>query len=168
MKSTGEVMGIDTSFGMAFAKSQMAAGFQLPVGGGVFLSVHDLHKAKILPVARSLRDMGYHLMATGGTASYLGKYGIEADTVLKMSEGRPHVVDRIKNGDIQFVINTGIGRKSSLDGRHIRRGALMYNIPYTTTIAGARAMTEAMMALSKEEWGVRPLQEYYSHYGMSA
>jgi len=168
MKSTGEVMGIDTSFGMAFAKSQMAAGFQLPAGGGVFLSVHDFHKAKILPVARSLRDMGYHLMATGGTASYLGKYGIEAETVLKMSEGRPHVVDRIKNGDIQFVINTGIGRKSSLDGRHIRRGALMYNIPYTTTIAGARAMTEAMMALSKEEWGVRPLQEYYSHYGMSA
>jgi carbamoyl-phosphate synthase large subunit len=165
MKSTGEVMGIDRSFGIAFAKSQMAAGFQLPREGTVFISVHDQHKDKMVPIARTLKDMGFRLLATRGTAAYLKGNGIQSDTICKVSEGRPHVVDFIKNGDIHLVINTGIGRRSSLDAYHIRRGALMYNIPYTTTIAGAKAVSEAIGALQKEEWQVCPLQEYYKEQG---
>jgi carbamoyl-phosphate synthase large subunit len=162
MKSTGEVMGIDYSFGIAFAKSQMAAGFSLPLKGNVFISVHDYHKESAIPIARSLKDMGFRILATRGTADYLKASGIESQPINKVSEGRPNVVDFIKNGDIHLVINTGIGRRSSLDAYHIRRGALMYNIPYTTTIAGARAVSEAIRALQKEEWQVRPLQEYYA------
>jgi len=161
MKSTGEVMGIDASFGIAFAKSQMAAGFDLPLKGNVFISVHDQHKERMLPIAKTLSEMGFRILATGRTAARLRKNGVDCQTIKKVSEGRPHVVDYIKNGDIQIVINTGVGRRSSLDGYHIRRGALTYNIPYTTTIAGARAVTEAIAALQKAPWGVRPLQEYY-------
>jgi carbamoyl-phosphate synthase large subunit len=147
---------------MAFAKSQMAAGFSLPLKGNVFISVHDHHKESAIPIARSLEHMGFRILATGGTADYLKANGIESQTISKVSEGRPNVVDFIKNGDIHLVINTGIGRRSSLDAYHIRRGALTYNIPYTTTIAGARAVSEAIGALQKEEWQVRPLQEYYA------
>jgi len=161
MKSTGEVMGIDHSFGMAFAKSQMAAGFHVPLEGGVFISVHDVHKDKIVPVARSFQEQGFHIMATRGTADHLQRNGISSEVVLKVSEGRPHVVDRIKSGEIQIVINTSVGRKSSLDAYHIRRGALVYNVLYTTTIAGARALGEAIMMLKKEPWDVFPLQEYH-------
>jgi len=116
----------------------------------------------MVPIARTLKDMGFRLLATRGTAAYLKGKGIQSDTICKVSEGRPHVVDFIKNGDIHLVINTGIGRRSSLDAYHIRRGALMYNIPYTTTIAGAKAVSEAIGALQKEEWQVCPLQEYYA------
>jgi carbamoyl-phosphate synthase large subunit len=161
MKSTGEVMGIDYSFGLAFAKSQMAAGFKVPTSGSVFISVHDYHKDKIADIARSFRKMGFKIIATKGTAKYLNDRGIEAETVLKVSEGRPHIVDHIKNGEIQMVINTSVGRKSSRDAYHIRHGALTYNILYTTTIAGARALCEAVKELKKEEWQVCPLQEYY-------
>ncbi|HVO67765.1 MAG TPA: carbamoyl-phosphate synthase large subunit [Syntrophales bacterium] len=161
MKSTGEVMGIDRSFGMAFAKSQMAAGFHLPLEGGVFISVNDVHKDKIVPVARSFESMGFRIMATRGTAAHLQKYGVMTETILKVSEGRPHIVDRIKNGDIQVVINTSVGRRSTFDAYQIRRGALTYNVLYTTTIAGSRALSEAIMALKKEKWGVFPLQDYY-------
>jgi carbamoyl-phosphate synthase large subunit len=162
MKSTGEVMGIDHSFGMAFAKSQMAAGFHMPLEGGVFISVHDVHKDKIVSIARSFQDMGFHLMSTRGTAAHLQKNGISAEVVLKVSEGRPHVVDRIKNGEIQVVINTSVGRRSTLDAYHIRRGALVYNVLYTTTIAGAGALNKAMMTLKKEKWDVFPLQDYHA------
>lgn len=161
MKSTGEVMGIDRSFGMAFAKSQMAAGFSLPLDGGVFVSVNDLHKDKIVPVARSFQNMGFHIMATRGTAAHLERNGIKTEAIFKVSEGRPHVVDRIKNGDIQVVINTSVGRRSSLDAYHIRRGALTYNVLYTTTIAGSKALSEAITALKKESWEVSSLQDYY-------
>ena len=101
--------------------------------------------------------MGFRILATRGTADYLKANGIQSQTISKVSEGRPNVVDFIKNGDIHLVINTGIGRRSSLDAYHIRRGALTYNIPYTTTIAGARAVSEAIGALQKEEWQVRPI-----------
>jgi len=161
MKSTGEVMGIDRSFGMAFAKSQMAAGFPMPSSGSVFISVHDRHKAGIADVAASFAKLGFGILATSGTAAYLNGRGIAAETVRKVSEGRPHVVDLIKNGDIQMVINTSVGRKSTQDAYSIRRGALSYNILYTTTLAGARALAEAAKAWKKEDWGVRPLQEYY-------
>ena len=161
MKSTGEVMGIDHSFGLAFAKSQMAAGFKVPTSGSVFISVHDYHKDKIADVARSFQKIGFKILATKGTAKYLNERGIEAETVLKVSEGRPHVVDHIKNGEIQMVINTSVGRKSSRDAYHIRHGALTYNILYTTTIAGARALCEGVKELKKKKWQVCPLQEYH-------
>jgi carbamoyl-phosphate synthase large subunit len=161
MKSTGEVMGIDHSFGLAFAKSQMAAGFKMPVKGTVFISVHDYHKDQIVSVARTFRNMGFKILATRGTARHLKQHDIEADTVLKVSEGRPNIVDYIKNGDIQMVINTSVGRKSTRDAYHIRRGALIYNILYTTTLAGARALCEAVGAIIAEDWQVCPLQEYY-------
>ncbi len=162
MKSTGEVMGIDRCFGLAFAKSQMAAGFKLPRKGTVFISVHDSHKEKIVPVARNFQQLGFNLIATRGTAAQLKAHGINAETVLKVSEGRPNITDRIKNGDIQMVINTSVGRKSTRDAYHIRRGALTYNILYTTTIAGARALVEATTAIIKEDWQVRSLQEYHA------
>jgi carbamoyl-phosphate synthase large subunit len=162
MKSTGEVMGIDRSFGMAFAKSQMAAGFRLPKEGRVFVSVHDRHKDSIVPVADAFRRMGFEIWATRGTAARLERSGVRARTVLKVSEGRPHVVDYIKNGDIQVVINTTVGRQSSRDAYHIRRGALLYNLLYTTTIAGARALAEAFQALQRGDWSVAPLQEYHA------
>lgn len=162
MKSTGEVMGIDRSFGMAFAKSQMAAGFRLPKEGRVFVSVHDRHKDSIVPVADAFRRMGFEIWATRGTAARLERSGVRARTVLKVSEGRPHVVDYIKNGDIQVVINTTVGRQSSRDAYHIRRGALLYNLLYTTTIAGARALAEAFQALQRGDWSVVPLQEYHA------
>ncbi len=161
MKSTGEVMGIDYSFGLAFAKSQMATGFKMPTSGSVFISVHDCHKAGIVEVAGSLFQCGFKILATGGTAEYLNRAGIGATSVNKVSEGRPHVVDLIKNGEIQMIINTSVGRKSSQDAYWIRHGALTYNIIYTTTLAGARALSEAAKALVNEDWGVCPLQEYY-------
>jgi len=161
MKSTGEVMGIDQSFGLAFAKSQMAAGFKIPKSGSIFISVHDDHKARIADVAKSFEKLGFKILATVGTASYLRSHGIDATVVNKVSEGRPHIVDFIKNGDIQMVINTSVGRKSSRDAYHIRRGALTYNILYTTTLAGARALSEATKAMISEDWQVYPLQEYY-------
>ena len=161
MKSTGEVMGIDHSFGLAFAKSQMAAGFKMPTKGSIFISVHDYHKDKIVPVAKSFQELGFKILATAGTAKHLKNHGIEAAIIHKVSEGRPHVVDYIKNGNIQMVINTSVGRKSSRDAYHIRRGALTYNILYTTTLAGARALSEAVKAIIDEDWQVCPLQEYH-------
>ncbi|MDD5712678.1 MAG: ATP-grasp domain-containing protein, partial [Smithellaceae bacterium] len=161
MKSTGEVMGIDHSFGLAFAKSQMAVGFKIPLSGKVFISVHDLHKERIVPIAHSFREMGFDIVATRGTAEYLKGHGVPAEMIYKVSEGRPHILDAIKNGEIQLVINTSVGRRSTLDAYHLRRGALVYNILYTTTLSGARALVEAIAALKKEEWGVAPLQEYH-------
>ncbi len=161
MKSTGEVMGIDSSFGLAFAKSQMATGFKMPTSGSVFISVHDRHKAGIVDVAKVLSGLGFKILATAGTAVYLQNQGIAAKVVNKVSEGRPHVVDLIKNGEIQMVINTSVGRKSNQDAYLIRHGALAYNIIYTTTLAGAKALGEAAKALIEEDWGVCPLQEYY-------
>jgi carbamoyl-phosphate synthase large subunit len=161
MKSTGEVMGIDHSFGLAFAKSQMAAGFKMPTKGSIFISVNDYHKDRIVPVAKSFQELGFKILATAGTAKHLKDHGIEAAVIHKLSEGRPNVVDYIKNGDIQMVINTSVGRKSSRDAYHIRRGALTYNILYTTTLAGAKALSEAVKAIIDEDWQVCPLQEYH-------
>jgi carbamoyl-phosphate synthase large subunit len=161
MKSTGEVMGIDRSFGLAYAKSQMAAGFQMPLSGKVFISVHNHYKDRIVPVAAALARMGFEILATRGTAERLRERGVAAETIRKVSEGRPHVVDHIKNGDIRLVINVSLGRRSSRDAYHIRRGALLYNVLYTTTISGARALAEAIDALKREPWNVSPLQAYH-------
>ena len=145
----------------AFAKSQMAAGFKIPRQGTVFISVHDYHKDKIVPVAKTFQEIGFKILATRGTAEHLEKHGIKTQLVLKVSEGRPNIVDRIKNGDISMVINTSLGRKSTRDAYSIRRGALTYNIIYTTTIAGARALCEATQAIINEDWQVCSLQEYH-------
>ncbi|MCX5825621.1 MAG: carbamoyl-phosphate synthase large subunit [Deltaproteobacteria bacterium] len=166
MKSTGEVMGIDHSFGLAFAKSQMAAGFKMPLSGRVFLSVHGHYKDRIVGVAKDFARMGFQIAATGGTAARLREHGVPVETILKVSEGRPNVVDHIKNGDIQLVINVSLGRRSSRDAYHIRRGALLYNVLYTTTISGARATAMAIYALRNEPWDVVPLQAY--HLGKDA
>ncbi|MGO9146514.1 MAG: carbamoyl-phosphate synthase large subunit [Desulfomonilia bacterium] len=161
MKSTGEVMGIDTSFELAFAKSQLAAGAELPTSGAVFISVHDFYKERIVPVAHSFVALGFSILSTTGTAAYLNAHGVDVKTVLKVSEGRPNVVDYIKNGHIQLVINTSIGRRPSEDAYHLRQSAIRYNIPYSTTIAASKAMTEAIRALQHKELQVCALQDYY-------
>jgi len=165
MKSTGEVMGIGCSFGMAYAKSQMAAGFKMPLKGKVFISVHDCYKDRIIPVAEAFARMGFQITATRGTAERLRAQGVPVETILKVSEGRPNIVDHIKNGDIQLVINLSSYKRSARDDAyHIRRGALVYNVLYTTTISGARALTEAIDALQRDPWDVMPLQSYHLPY----
>ena len=161
MKSTGEVMGIDTSFDLAFAKSQIAAGADLPTSGAVFISVHDFYKERIVPVARSFADLGFTIMSTTGTAAYLNAHGVDVQTVLKVSEGRPNVMDYIKNGQIQLIINASIGRKPTEDAHQLRQSAIRYNIPYSTTISASRATSEAIRALQGNHLQVRALQDYY-------
>ena len=161
MKSTGEVMGIGENFGIAFAKAQAAVGFELPTGGTVFISVHDGDKAKALPAARKFSELGFKLIATEGTAAFLEKNGIAADRVFKLKEGRPNVVDKIKNGQIQLIVNTSLGKKTTSDSYEIRRATVVYNIPYATTIAGAQAIAEAVSELQKGDWDVKTLQEYH-------
>ncbi len=162
MKSTGEVMGIGQNFGIAFAKAQSAAGYGLPTSGTVFVSVHDRDKAAVLPVAQKFQQLGFSLIATRGTAKFLLDHGVKAQTVFKLKEGRPHVVDYIKNNDIQLVINTSLGKKTYSDSFEIRRTTLLYNIVYTTTIAGAKAMAEAVEELQKGDWDVKTIQEYHA------
>jgi carbamoyl-phosphate synthase large subunit len=161
MKSTGEVMGIDRSFGVAFAKSQLAAGQRLPLSGTVFISVKDEDKASIVDPAALFSQMGFRILATRGTSSLLLRYGIENQVVNKVGEGRPHVVDMIKNREIDLVINTTSGKKAMGESLSIRRTALTFDIPYTTTIAGARATALAVKSMIQGELGVRTIQEYH-------
>jgi carbamoyl-phosphate synthase large subunit len=161
MKSTGEVMGIDDSFALAFAKSQLAAGCDLPTSGNVFISVHDFYKERIVPVARAFADLGFTILSTTGTAAFLNDRGVAVKTVLKVSEGRPNVADSIMNGQIQLVINASIGRKPTEDAYRLRQSAIRYNIPYSTTVAAARAMTEAIRALQENTLTVKALQDYF-------
>ncbi|PLX47481.1 MAG: carbamoyl phosphate synthase large subunit, partial [Desulfobacteraceae bacterium] len=160
MKSTGEVMGIDSDFGSAYAKSQFGAGQHLPDKGTVFISVKDNDKQAILPVASQFNDMGFTIMATRGTSSFLNHQGITNKLVNKVSIGRPHVVDAIKNKEIQLIINTPSGGETKRDGYVIRRAAIKFNIPYTTTIAGAMAMCKGIEALKKKGLTVKTIQEY--------
>jgi carbamoyl-phosphate synthase large subunit len=163
MRSTGEVMGIDASFGLAFMKAQLAAGLRLPRKGTVFVAVNDWDKPLILPTIKMLSGMGFRIMATRGTATYLYDNGVtEVEPVLKVYEGRPNVVDHIKNRDIDLVINTVSGRKTVTDSKDIRQAALLYDIPYATTVAGASAMAQAIRELRDEGLQVKCLQEYYS------
>ena len=162
MKSTGEVMGIDHSFALAFAKSQLAAGQNLPLKGTVFVSVKDEDKMKFLETAFLLHDRGFNILATSGTADFLTEHGIENQTVLKVREGRPHIVDMIKSGEVDLVINTPGDKKAVSESYSIRRTALTFNIPYTTTLAGARATALAIKAMSEGRIDVRTIQEYHS------
>jgi carbamoyl-phosphate synthase large subunit len=161
MKSTGEVMGIDKDLGAAFAKAQFAAGQKLPTQGTMFISVQDRDKPAALGVAKSFHEMGFTIMATRGTATFLEENDVPTVTVKKVSAGRPHVVDAITNNEIQFILNTGASSQTKRDGFDIRRAAIKYKIPYATTTDGARAIGSAIQAMKKETLSVKPVQDYH-------
>ncbi|MFP4392225.1 MAG: carbamoyl-phosphate synthase large subunit [Desulfohalobiaceae bacterium] len=162
MRSTGEVMGIDRSFGLAFVKSQLAAGQHLPSQGRVFISVNDRDKPHIVEPARTFVSLGLSLVATQGTAELLAQNGIEAQRVNKVYEGRPNVIDMIKNKEIDLVINTSSGKMTIQDSSSLRQATIIYNIPYTTTLAGAKALAQALQEMQGTGLGVCCLQEYHS------
>ena len=162
MRSTGEVMGIDTSFGYAFAKSQLGAGSKVPLLGTVFVSLRDSDKPRALDAVRLLADLGFGILATSGTQRYLEDQGITVERVNKVLEGRPHVVDAIKNGDVQLVFNTTEGKKALEDSRSLRQAALVQKVPYYTTVAGANAAAQAIDAVLSSDIAVKSLQDYMS------
>jgi carbamoyl-phosphate synthase large subunit len=161
MKSTGEVMGIDDSLGLAFAKSQLAAGQRIPTCGTVLISVRWGDKPAILPIARQLVDLGFSLLATTNTAGFLAEHGVACASVHKISEGRPHILDKIQDKGIQWIINTSMGTRTTEDSYTIRRAALSYHLPYTTTIAGAVSMVKAIAVFREKALEVKSLQEYF-------
>jgi len=161
MKSTGEVMGIDHTLGLALAKAQQAAGSELPLSGTVFISVRHSDKEGVVPVARHLVELGFALLATRGTALKLQEKEIECNRVNKISQGRPHILDKLKDGRVQWIINTSSGSRTTEDSYTIRRAALDLHIPYTTTISGAVSMVQAIAAVGRrEEIGVKSIQEF--------
>jgi len=165
MKSTGEVMGIDLTFGRAFAKAQLSVGpaGSLPTSGTVFISVKDKDKPAAIQLAKALHELGFAILATRGTADAIRASGIPVEVVLKVIEGRPHVVDYIKSGTVQLLINTTMGKNSIRDSYDIRRAALVYNVPYCTTIPGAFAATQGIKALLDGPLAINSLQEYHQH-----
>ena len=165
MLSTGEVMGISDDFGIAFAKSQIAAGNTLPAEGQVFMSVKDADKKKAVEIARKLHEMGFKIIATKGTCIELIKNNIPSEFVLKVAEGRPNIVDAMINSKIDLIINTTVGKQSIVDSFSIRRTALDRQIPYVTTIRGAFAVVKAIEALREHKLDVKPIQSYYRRKG---
>ena len=163
MKSTGEVMGIDSDFGRAFGKAELAAGSVLPHSGSVLVSLGPNGKDEALPIIRELINLGFEIVATKHTAEFFKANDLPVREVLKISEGRPNVVDIIKNREIGLVINTPSGKKSRADGYYIRRSAVINNVPIVTTIAAARATIEAIKAHKNKDWSVQSLQEYYKN-----
>jgi carbamoyl-phosphate synthase large subunit len=162
MRSTGEVMGLDRSFEVAFAKSQLGGGVKVPTSGTVFVSVREADKPRILETMRMLSGLGFKIVATGGTARFLEKNGVPAQKINKVSEGRPHVVDTIKNGGIQLVFNTTEGAQALADSRSLRRAALLHKVPYYTTLAGAVAAAQGIKAYKGGDLEVRALQDYFA------
>ena len=162
MKSTGEVMGLDRDFAMAFAKSQLGANIDLPRSGTLFVSVRDEDKKKVLPAVRRLADLGFRVLATSGTQRFLAENGVAAEKINKVLEGRPHIEDAIRNRQVQLVFNTTDGQKAVSDSKSLRRATLMQKVPYYTTMAGASAVAEAIAALKAGSLEVRPLQGYFS------
>ncbi|MCC6503348.1 MAG: carbamoyl-phosphate synthase large subunit, partial [Deltaproteobacteria bacterium] len=167
MKSTGEVMGISKDFGTAFAKAQIAAGNRLPLSGTVFVSVRDEDKPEIVSVAKGLSEMGFNIIATGGTSRYLRERGIKVETVLKVTEGRPNIVDMIKSKKVDMVINTSFGPKSVADSYSIRRSSVDSGLAHVTTVAGAKAAALGIRAVLQGGLDVKPLQEYHSEFKSS-
>jgi carbamoyl-phosphate synthase large subunit len=161
MKSTGEVMGLDSDFGRAFAKAQLGSGTELPLAGAVFVSVRDGDKAALVEPCRRLAEWGFELVATRGTAGKLGESGLAVTIVNKVQEGRPDIVDEMRSGRIQLIFNTTEGAQAIADSFSLRRTALTHNIPYYTTVAGARAAVQAIGALRKGNLEVAPLQSYF-------
>ena len=165
MRSTGEVMGIDTDYAVAFAKSQIASGSKVPTSGTVFVSVKDADKERILVPVRELVAMGFKVLATRGTKRHLEAEGIPCERINKVLEGRPNIVDAMKNGEVALVFNTTEGAKALADSSEIRRTALLYHIPYYTTVSGALAVTKAIAAMRAGILEVAPLQKYIGQGG---
>jgi carbamoyl-phosphate synthase large subunit len=163
MRSTGEVIGLDRSFALAFAKSQLGGGTKVPTTGTVFVSVRDADKPRVLETVKILLDLGFKICATGGTARYLQAMGVASQRINKVSEGRPHVVDAIKNGGIQLVLNTTEGAQALADSRSLRRAALLHKVPYYTTLSGAIAASLGIKAYLAGDLEVRALQDYFTH-----
>jgi carbamoyl-phosphate synthase large subunit len=161
MRSTGEVMGLDADLGVAYAKAQMAANSPLPLTGKVFLSVADAHKKDVVGLAKSFADLGFELVATNGTATVLEQAGLTVRRTLKVLEGRPNVVDLLKNKEIQLVINTPSGAAPREDEVKIRSTAVMTGTPIMTTISGARAAAMGIVALQRRGYAVKTVQEYH-------
>ena len=161
MRSTGEVMGLDYSFGTAFAKSQLGSGTHVPKSGRVFVSMRDQDKTRILPSIKMLVELGFTIVATSGTQRYLAEHGVIAEKINKVLEGRPHVVDSIKNGGIQLVFNTTEGKQALSDSRSLRRAALLHKVPYYTTLAGSVAATQGIKAYLAGDLEVCALQDYF-------
>jgi carbamoyl-phosphate synthase large subunit len=161
MKSTGEVMGIDRDFATAFAKAQLGAGMDLPQAGKLFVSVKDSDKPHIVPAVRKMLDLGFTACATGGTADYLAEAGLDVERVNKVAQGRPHIVDKIKDGEIALVFNTTEGWQSLKDSEDIRRSALVSKVSYFTTASASVAVAEAIAAMRQRKLEVRPLQDYH-------
>jgi len=159
MRSTGEVMGIGDSFGLAFGKAQIAAGGELPLGGTLFVTVHDRDKGNVVPIVRRFHELGFEVRATEGTAAHLRARGIPSETVLKVHEGRPHILDLLLSGEIDLLINTPLGKHAQHDDYMIRRAAVARGVPYATTLSAASAMADAAIALRHREGKVRSLQE---------
>jgi carbamoyl-phosphate synthase large subunit len=162
MRSTGEVLGMADSYGMAFFKAQEATQTPLPVKGTVLITIADRDKDRIIETARNFRDMGFTILSTGGTKQFLEKHGIESILILKVHEGRPNIVDAIKNGEIDLVVNTPAGRLSEHDDSYIRKNAIKYKIPYITTTSAALSSTKGIMERQNGEYKVRSLQDYHS------
>ncbi len=162
MRSTGEVMGIADSFGMAFAKSQASAGGELPLEGTVFVTVNDHDKPTVVPIARRFSELGFTVIATAGTAKYLRQRGVPAETVLKVYEGRPNGIDLIVSGKVHLLVNTPLGKLTQHDDYSMRRAALQHGVPYTTTMSAASAACDAIIALKHRPGEVRSLQEWHA------
>jgi carbamoyl-phosphate synthase large subunit len=162
MRSTGEVIGLDRSFDAAFAKSQLGAGAKVPTGGAVFMSMRDDDKTRVLETAKLLIGQGFRILATGGTQRFLEQNGVPAQRINKVSEGRPHVVDAIKNGGVQLVFNTTDGAQALADSRSLRRAALLHKVPYYTTLAGAIAAAQGIRAYRSGDLEVCALQDYFA------
>ena len=162
MKSTGEVMGLDSDFGMAYYKAELAAETKLPTSGNVFISVRDEEKMHAIPIARKLLELGFNILATRGTAETLIAIGVKTETVLKVSEGRPHIVDYIKSGKVALIINVPKGKGPKDDEFQIRRAAVEYKVPYITTIAAAHAAVRAIQRIKESKFTIKSLQEYHS------
>jgi carbamoyl-phosphate synthase large subunit len=162
MRSTGEVMGIADSFGMAFAKAQISVDGALPLSGSIFVTVNDHDKANVVPIVRRFHGLGFRVFATEGTARYLRARGVPAERVLKVHEGRPNAIDLLVSGQIQLLINTPLGKLSQQDDYAIRQAALQHRVPYTTTLSGASAASDAVIALKSRAGEVRPLQEWHA------
>jgi carbamoyl-phosphate synthase large subunit len=160
MRSTGEVMGIDANFALAFAKSQIASGNSLPTKGKVFVSVRDDDKKDAVEVVRTLADAGFEILATGGTHDVLARNDIPSTRIPKLAEGRPNIRDLIKNGQVQLIVNTPTKKGPQTDEGKIRAMAVMNKVPMLTTMTAASAAAKAIVELQKTGWGVKPLQAY--------
>jgi carbamoyl-phosphate synthase large subunit len=162
MRSTGEVLGMADSFGLAFHKAQEATQLPLPSEGNVLITISDNDKSAALEMAKQFKDIGFTIIATKGTSDFLSGHGIESKCVLKMHEGRPNVLDNIKNGEIGLVVNTPSGKQSKYDDSYIRKAAIKYKIPYITTVAAAVATAKGIAAFRKKPGQIKSLQSYHA------